>query len=59
MPGSVCGIIDYHFRECVKREVRMRVCKNYERYYAMMGPGTWGAVTGFAARRADWGAIMT
>ncbi len=54
VPGSMCDIIDYHFRECVRREVRMRLCKNYGRYFAVMGAGTWSAVTGFAARRPGW-----
>ena len=31
------GIIDYHLRECVKREVKMRVCKNCDRYFAVTG----------------------
>ncbi len=39
MPESVYDIIDYHVRECVKREVRMRVCKNCGRYFAVTGHG--------------------
>lgn len=36
-PKDVCDLIDFHVRECVKREVRMRVCKNYLRYFAVTG----------------------
>ena len=39
VPESVYDIIDYHVRECVKREVRMRVCKNCGRYFAVTGHG--------------------
>ena len=30
-------LIDFHVRECVKREVKMRVCKNCLRYFAVTG----------------------
>ena len=36
-PNSIYDIIDYHLRECVKREVKMRVCKNCDRYFAVTG----------------------
>ena len=36
-PKDVCDLIDFHVRECVKREVRMRVCKNCLRYFAVTG----------------------
>ena len=39
VPETVYDIIDYHVRECVKREVRMRVCKNCGRYFAVTGHG--------------------
>ena len=31
----VYDLIDYHLRECIKREVKMRVCKNCGRYFAL------------------------
>lgn len=31
-PRDIYDLIDFHVRECVKREVRMRVCKNCLRY---------------------------
>ena len=34
-PDSIYGIIDFHLRECVKRETRLRVCKNCGRYFAI------------------------
>ena len=36
-PKDVCDLIDFHVRECVKREVKMRVCKNCLRYFAVTG----------------------
>ena len=30
----VYDLIDYHLRECIKREVKMRVCKNCGRYFS-------------------------
>lgn len=36
-PDSIYGIIDFHLRECVKREIRLRVCKNCGRYFAIQG----------------------
>ena len=36
-PKDVYDLIDFHVRECVKREVRMRVCKNCLRYFAVTG----------------------
>ena len=36
-PDSIYSIIDFHLRECVKREARLRVCKNCGRYFAIQG----------------------
>ena len=36
-PRDIYDIIDFHVRECVKREVKMRVCKNCLRYFAVTG----------------------
>ena len=36
-PKEIYDLIDFHVRECVKREVRMRVCKNCLRYFAVTG----------------------
>ena len=36
-PKDIYDLIDRHIRECVKREVRMRVCKNCLRYFAVTG----------------------
>lgn len=38
-PDTMYDLIDYHLRECVKREIRMRVCKNCKRYFAVTGHG--------------------
>ena len=38
-PDTLYDLIDYHLRECVKREIRMRVCKNCGRYFAVTGHG--------------------
>lgn len=34
-PDSIYSIADFHLRECVKRETRLRVCKNCGRYFAI------------------------
>ena len=39
-PTSIYDMIDYHLRECVKREVKMRKCKNCGRYFAVTGRAT-------------------
>lgn len=39
-PDSIYGIIDFHLRECVKREMRLRVCKNCGKYFAIQGRST-------------------
>lgn len=39
-PNTIYDIIDYSVRECVKREQRMRVCKNCGRYFALKGRNT-------------------
>lgn len=36
-PKDVYDLIDFHVRECVKREMKMRVCKNCLRYFAVTG----------------------
>lgn len=36
-PTSIYDLIDYHVRECVKREVKMRLCKNCKRWFAVTG----------------------
>ena len=39
-PDSIYGIVDFHLRECVKRETRLRVCKNCGRYFAVQKRST-------------------
>ena len=39
-PESICGLISYHLQECVKRELRFRICKNCGRYFYMSGRNT-------------------
>ena len=36
-PNDIYDLIDYHLRECVKREARLKVCKNCGRYFAITG----------------------
>lgn len=36
-PNDIYDLIDYHVRECVKRETRLRACKNCGRYFAITG----------------------
>ena len=36
-PKDIYDLIDFHVRECVKRELKMRVCKNCLRYFAVTG----------------------
>lgn len=36
-PKDIYDLIDFHVRECVKREIKMRVCKNCLRYFAVTG----------------------
>ena len=38
-PDTTYDLIDYHLRECVRREIRMRVCKNCGKYFAVTGHG--------------------
>ena len=33
--NSIYDLIDFHARECIKREVRLRRCKNCGRYFAI------------------------
>ena len=32
-PRTVYDLIDFYFRECIKRELRARVCKNCQRWF--------------------------
>ena len=36
-PKNIYDLIDFHVRECVKREMKIRVCKNCLRYFAVTG----------------------
>ena len=36
-PQSIHDLVDYHLRECLKRQVRMRRCKNCGRWFALTG----------------------
>lgn len=36
-PGSIYDLIDYAVQECVKREVKLRICKNCDRYFYFIG----------------------
>lgn len=36
-PETIFDIIDFHVRECVRREIKFRVCKNCGRYFAVTG----------------------
>ena len=36
-PKDIYDLIDFHVRECMKREVKMRICKNCLRYFAVTG----------------------
>lgn len=38
-PETVYDLVDYHLRECIKREIKMRVCKNCGRLFAVTGHG--------------------
>ena len=38
-PDTVYDLIDYHLRECLKREIRIRPCKNCGRLFAVTGHG--------------------
>ena len=38
-PDTMYDLIDYHLRECIKRETKIRVCKNCGRYFAVTGHG--------------------
>lgn len=40
LPGSMFDLVDYHLRECLKQKVRMRVCRNCGKYFAVMGHST-------------------
>lgn len=36
-PNSIYDLISFHLSECVKRETRLRVCKNCGKYFAIQG----------------------
>lgn len=36
-PDTVYDLVDYHLRECLKREIKMRACKNCGRLFAVTG----------------------
>ncbi len=36
-PQTIHDLVDYHLRECLKRQVRMRRCKNCGRWFALTG----------------------
>ena len=38
-PDTVYDLVDYHLRECLKRKIKMRMCKNCERLFAVTGHG--------------------
>lgn len=38
-PETVYDLVDYHLRECLKREIKMRVCKNCGCLFAVTGHG--------------------
>lgn len=40
LPASMFDLVDYHLRECLKQKVRMRVCRNCGKYFAVMGHST-------------------
>ena len=40
LPERMFDLVDYHLRECLKQKVRMRVCRNCGRYFAVMGHST-------------------
>lgn len=51
-PKDIYDLIDHHIRECVKREVRMRVCKNCLRYFAVTARPARSTATVSATARA-------
>ena len=38
-PDSIYDLIDYHLKECVRRGVKLRKCKNCGRYFVVSGHG--------------------
>lgn len=40
LPSSIFDLIDFHLRECLKQQVRMRACKNCGKYFAVTGRST-------------------
>lgn len=39
-PETMYDLISYHLQECVKRELRFRICKNCGRYFSITGRST-------------------
>lgn len=50
-PKSIYDLIDYYLREWVRREQKMRVCKNCGKYFAITGGPTPNTVTACLIRR--------
>ena len=40
LPERMFELVDYHLRECLKQKIRMRVCRNCGKYFAVMGHST-------------------
>ena len=40
LPESMFDLVDYYLRECLKQKVRVRVCRNCGKYFAVMGRST-------------------
>ena len=38
-PDSIYDLIDYHLKECIRRGVKLRKCKNCGRYFVVSGHG--------------------
>ena len=38
-PDSIYDLVDYHLKECVRRGVKLRKCKNCGRYFVVSGHG--------------------
>ena len=40
LPESMFDLVDCYLRECLKQKVRVRVCRNCGKYFAVMGRST-------------------
>ena len=38
-PDRIYDLIDYHLKECIRRGVKLRKCKNCGRYFVVSGHG--------------------